>query len=306
MRVRLHGFDLSLGAIDLDDFLLHLKSLKGNEHKFRGDYRLLYTGEHGHYHLGLLLSAKEQRRFCELTGSQGNFKVTVRELRKHNRFVDFNFFIVHKKTARGMFQHYRGSCGLSSFGFLLRKHYNDIRDLRKNAELQAADGKQDEDAIKKAIRAKYKDTLVCTPMYRQEDFEHILRQLTKIRSFSFDMTTLTKREAWLTPATNFIERERHTVTFSRDGGLKNIVNAISTAIKKDEVNEISVIGLDPTTEEFCTYRLFKNLDSFAQYEFDTIADNSTLNLENVEQSPFFQQMLDVASQNAVMFEKKAK
>lgn len=270
-------------------------------------------GEKGECYLGVLLTAKTQRKFCEIAKLKEGLKVTVKDLKDRSRLVEFNFFVIHKKTARGIFQHYKGSCGLKAFESFLRRSYNEIRDSRKNAELSQAGGVAAPKARRAEIIAKYKPTLECVAMFKRKDLAELINQMTQIRSISFDAMTVNAVAPWFTPIADTLKRERHTFSFKPDALVSRIAQPIIDMFHKvvpanhggidEEADNISVVGLDPTGEAV-TYRAFRNLESLAQYDFDEIADESFLDLQEIHNSPFFDKLLEAMSQNVELFERK--
>src|SRR5579859_7077695 len=125
MHVRFHGFCLTPGGVLLKDFAQHLGTQSASEFPFLGSSRLLYSSLVGDEFVGLLLTARDQKKFCELNSGE-SFKIKVRQLRGSNRLVDFNFFVMSLATGKGIYQVYRGSCGLPTFGKLMKHCYREL------------------------------------------------------------------------------------------------------------------------------------------------------------------------------------
>ena len=131
MKVDLTGFAWATGqGVSLDQLFQRLKAIVGTAVAFQGATRLLYLGEKGSYHVGLFLTTRDQRKVCELQqAAKGGFKMTVRQLTAGTDIVDFNFFLVHKKTGRGIYQYYYHSAGLIQFSAFCGSYYDELSAL---------------------------------------------------------------------------------------------------------------------------------------------------------------------------------
>lgn len=309
MKIKLIGFELTQGAVNLDDFFEHIAKKNGKEHKYGYAQRILYLAENKKFHLGLLLTAKANRRICELAKSGSGFSISVRELLIDSRLVDFNFFVVRKSTGRGIFQYYWGSASLSSFGGLLHKHYRELSDLRKGEALAAAGGDAAPKSKQKEIREKFRQPLNCFPLYTEDDFSRLVQNLSKISSVTFSFAKLATNESWFTPDSDAVTREKRTFSFSKDGSVRSIAKAVIAAVRhKDSAkfDDASVYGLDLTSGQDVVYNLSENIDSLATLEFDEVANDKTLSIPDIEKSTFFETMLRIAGENPVMFERRVK
>lgn len=45
-----------------------------------------------------------------MSGDGGNVEITARDVTEGSALADFNFFVVHSATGRGLYQHYYHSC----------------------------------------------------------------------------------------------------------------------------------------------------------------------------------------------------
>jgi hypothetical protein len=176
MQAHLMGMIWELGnGISLDQFIAHLATLKDVPVKFNSYDRLLYVGDKGDYYLGLFLTVKDQRKFCEIQQDGGEFTITVRSLEERSNLMDFNFFIVNKNTGRGIYQHYHQSCSANQFGVFLQRQYDDLKEFKKEMELQGVGGDEAPRKEKKRVDARYKGTFKLVVMVRKEKLEQSCR-----------------------------------------------------------------------------------------------------------------------------------
>ena len=143
MKVDLTGFAWTVGnGVSLAELFDHLKTVAGTAVSFLGATRLLYLGEKGAYHTGLFLTMRDEKKVCEIQKApKGEFKVTVRQLAAGKNIVDFNFFLVHKRTGKGIYQYYYRSAGLTQFWLFCRRYYEDLRSAGRSQELSEAGGR---------------------------------------------------------------------------------------------------------------------------------------------------------------------
>ncbi len=304
MKVRLYGFSVKQGSLPLSEFFTTvLKQFEGKKTKYRGEQRILYTAEKGDCFVGLLLTVRDQKRYCELEEGSSGFKIKVRELEGTNRLVEFNFFAVHKKSGNGLFQHYRGSFGLMPFCFYLKsKHAEECKNRRDDALRKAGESPSSQTSNAKEIRRRFSTSLEVLPLFKPADFEKLVRAMRAISAVSFSCEHFVLNNAIFSPSKKAVKKERHTITFEKKhsvlGALKNsIVKAAKQTVTFDG---LAVAGVDEFGHE-ATYQLDSNLECFGVYEFDDVADNLDLDLENIANSPIVEMMMQSISSNSVYF-----
>lgn len=237
--------------------------------------------------------------------------VRVRRLRQfgsaraeNTSVIDFNFFIVHKETAKGLYSHYHNSCSINQFGLFLRRQYDDLRIKKRNAEIEALVNPKAKD--KKAISKRYaRKPLTLTVMVRKEKLPALLDDIDRILSFEYDMHTLSAEEPENEPIKPFVKKETHRIRFVRNGSKGVIANWITNRIKSNELTDGRVSGLDEDGQTQA-FRLMDNPDSFGQFEYDEIADETMLTTKEFQSSPFFDEMLKAAKAFRALFELRSE
>lgn len=285
------GFIWETGkGITLDEFFTHLAKLKDTPIRFANYDRLLYVGTRGGYHVGLFLKIKDQRRSPEIMNDSGVYKISVRELNEGSNLCDFNFFAINKATGRGMYQHYHQSCSLNQFGIFCQRQYEDLRQEKVDGELVPLGGDSAGAKDKLRIESKYKGTLTWENMVRPESLDKLLEELAKIKFFEFNATAITAQEPLVGPLSKFAKREKRSFRFSPTADSDGLRGAIVHVVKTGQILRGRVGGVDAEDRER-VFRLIENPDTFGEYEYDEIADETTLNVKQVEKSPFFDLML---------------
>jgi hypothetical protein len=293
VKAQLIGFIWQLGqGIAIDDFFAHLAVLKDRRERF-GDYdRLLYVGQLEDYHVGLFLKLKDQRRFTEITDSGGQFKITVRSLDQGNNLCDFNFFMINKKTCRGLYQYYHQSCSFNQFSIFCAQQYEGLKQSRIEADLGHVGGDGASPRDKRRVNKTYKGSLTWENIVKQESLKQLLEELEQIKFFDFNIATIDESDPWMTPLKRFVKKNRRIVRFK--AAQVGLVNAIIETIQNRQITTGRVGGTDAEKRER-VYRLIENPDKFAEFEYEDIADETTLNVAEVERSPFFEEMLRVVN-----------
>lgn len=307
MNAHVLGFELKMpSAISLADFFAHLGNSKAEV--FAGYDRLLFINETPKYHIGLCLTTKDHRRFCELERQGNNFKINVREAAAGSSLIDFNFFAVRKTTGRGVYQWYFHSCHPKIFCRFCVGKCGSLQESRINQEIEANGGDNITDAAKLKIQEKYGGPLEWDILVRPESFETLIRQFQKISAFEFSFASLQpEAEKWFRPLRGVSQIVRHRVTFERAKSVKERSKAILSFLKdeKKQLAEASVAGRDKDGLDKII-NLTQNPDSFGHYEFDALAKNMDFKPEDFADSVFMLELLKVADSYAKILDPKAK
>jgi hypothetical protein len=301
MQARLFGFVWQLGdGISLEEFMAHLRAKHKVEVKFGSYDRLLYLGDRDNYLVGVFLTIKDQRKFCEISNNSGEYRVAVTSLADGKNLVDFNFFAINKTTGHGVYQHYHNSCSLNQFCFFCKREYDDLHEIKVESDLASIAGGASPVQIR-SINKKYKGSLKWQMMVRSESLTELIQELEKIGSFEFELATLPAAEPKFTPLTPFIKKETHTFRFTPGTGIEVIRRTISSAVKDLGITRGKVSGRDSGGLEKIL-RLMENPDSFGRYEYEELADETVLNLEAIEKSTFFDKVFEAIAANRGLFE----
>lgn len=288
------------GGVPLADFYAHLTTLNGVEFPFAGEQRILYCVRSNNELTGMLLTARDQSRFCELASTDDAFTLNVRKLQGDNRLAEFNFFVINETKGRGLYQLYRGACGMSSFGKNLKNIYAHVVDMEREKEIAAAGGDAATKKSLRAIRSKFKLGLVFNPMFNQADFAALVAQMKSIRNLSYTATTFVAHEPLFTPATGEIQAQRLTVSFSKDGRLPTLRKTALDIAASLHTSDVAVGGID-AADQLVTYHVDRNLTSFGKCEFDEIATQEALDVTKIGSSPIVDRMRALIQQNPGYF-----
>ena len=101
MLVRLLGFALDCpNSLTLKELFEDLDRRSGLIEQLDEVGRFLFvdSSSNDQYFLGLIVSVKNQRKFCELQEQGGDFRVIVNNLKTNSHQMEFNFFVVNRRT----------------------------------------------------------------------------------------------------------------------------------------------------------------------------------------------------------------
>ena len=312
MNAHVLGFfwDLTGGFgkhVTLDDFFAQMKSLHDKEFEFGGYSRLVYVGNSGNYITGLMLTAKNHKKFCELKRKGTSLKINVREAEKDSSLIDFNFFLIEKTTARGLYQYYHNSCNTKVFSRLCEKQFEKIAATKIADEIKAKGGTKacsDEDADK--IRDKYDGDIICHLHVRKEKFNEIVQRMQKISIFDFTLATIEPEKAqWFRILSGVSRIIHHRLSFKRSATLGDRAKAIVAMINSGDANEAHVTGIDEDGLEK-VISLINNPDSFGHWKFDDLASGMTFEPSNFAKSSFMKTLVTLAEKEKDFLTKKAK
>ncbi|MHB1174822.1 MAG: hypothetical protein ACYCZJ_06845 [Sulfuriferula sp.] len=298
MKVKLLGITLQTGkGISLAEFFEHLAKNQNKAIEHGGHPRLLYVAEEGSYYIGLLITTKDQKKFLELTQGNGNVEIVTRDVSDGALLADFNFFLIHKKTGRGIYQHYYQSCALNQFGYLARKHYEELKKAKIEAEKQS-----DSSVAKiKSIKKQFDGTLEWMQLVRPETFDKLVASFSHIHSFKFKFFTVKDEEPVFRPLANISKSVTQAFTFHQNTVVTSVADAIRAALNTFNVDKGRIEGVDSDGIEQVIF-LENNPDSFGEFDYDTIADKlKKLAAKDFAGTWFMDEILKVAkAQNALL------
>lgn len=306
MKAHLVGFELHVDkTIPLADFFDYLRGLKGQQINFAGHDRMISIGDRDEYYAGLLFTVKDQDKYCELRSKDGEIKINVRSLEDGTSIVDFNFFMVHKETGRGLYLHYHQSCSVNQFGLFLRARYRDLRDSKKEQEILKL-GHSPTEKARKAVGKQFKKVaLRLVVMVRKEKLKSLLEEFDRITVFEFDVQAMVSNDPEYAPVKPYVRRETRRFRFFAEASQSAIKGWIDKACGALGVGRGRVEGKDEDGETMA-YRLMDNPDSFGSFEYEEIADDSVLSFSNFEQSPLLDGMSSVLREHHHIFETPAQ
>lgn len=307
MKVNILGFGWQLPAlVTLNELFALLRQTEGREEDFAGHSRLVFVGETQRYHTGLLLTSKTNRRFCELQRRQRALQINVREVAEGSSLIDFNFFVMHKRTARGLYQYYHQSFHPNVFSRFCRGRCAQLQ-RQKVAQAIAARGPDLTDREREQIEERFGGTLDWSLLIRPENFQTIVRHLQRISEFHFNYETIEAEEERVFRGFRGVsQRLTHRVTFRRSATLAQRSRAILDFVQNaNDLGDAAVVGIDQDGLQK-TVNLFDNPDSFGSFEFDAVTDQIVPNPGEFANASFLRELIRIADHHRGVLEAEAE
>ena len=234
MKVRFVGFSFELNSlVPLNEFISYLSSKSGEKFELNNYERMLFidSSSNTEYLLGLLITIKDQKTFCQLSNESDTPTIIVNEIAKRSDIMDFNFFVLNKSNGLGLYQYYHQSCSFNRFGYIASKLYHNLKESRSQLEIDDIKiqklSEKDEEKQIKIIKKKYDFQMKCKILLRQESLDTILNEYKKIKAFEFDYEWLAPEENAYTLMKDLVKKEHRKLSF-----IQASVSGITTAIVK--------------------------------------------------------------------------
>ena len=306
MLVRFLGFGIEGGkGLSIGDFMIQLSKSSEAESEMAEHGRFLFIDSdvNATYHLGLIVTVKSQRKFCELQSSGKSFKVIVNNLKAESNLMEFNFFVLNKKNGLGLYQHYHQSCSVGQAMHLLHRRYSSITDRLvssyKNELIK--EGHRQDIARKKAAK-KYGGWLKWHLLVRKEKLKEILEELYRIKSFEFDLAALEPNQSEFRILDWLVKKQRKKFTFIKSANSSTLATAISSLVSKKDLDKGRISAIDHDGLD----RIIKiqdNPDNFAEYEYDEVAPHiNNLDVNEFANSWVIGQLLRECDYNKHIFD----
>lgn len=310
MQVRLLGFSLSsdCAPLSLDDYVNHMISAHGQPHRVGEHNRFIFfnTTHSESYYVGLFVTVKDQKTFCELVENSGKFVVKVNELDANSSLMDFNFFVINKTTGLGIYQYYHQSFSINSFGYFNAQRFSKLRDDRVQAELSIIPEGDQSDSKKKSIKKKYKGRLRLETLVRKENLKKLIEELQRVKAFEYCFASLTADEPEFQPLKNEVRKVRTKLSFYPKSSVQSLASAISDFVNKLSVNIGKVIGTD-TDGIDRVLQITNNPDNFGEYRYDDLAPKiNSLGVDEFEKSWVVKELLEKCKEYKHIFEAISK
>jgi hypothetical protein len=250
MQVRLLGFrfDVESKNLTLNSFAAAVSAQPTDQKAAQDSQRLLFLNNtcDPNYHVGLVVTVKDQKTFCRLVAADGSLLVKVDELELNTKLMEFNFFVVNKVTGTGLYQYYHHSCSLSSFAFLVARRFSEYRDSLIQADV---------DKIPQVDRTEAKLTKIRKHHKGQLKWEMLVRA-EKLEDFK--------------PLAPYIRNQRSKLAFEVGAPVNSLAKAISAAVTKLGVVRGRIEGQDAEGLDR-VLRILNNPENYGEYDYDDLA-----------------------------------
>lgn len=310
MLVRFLGFHFSTDAthLNIHDYVRYMEGKSGESYELGEHKRFIFFNSNYSeaYCVGLLVTVKDQKTFCELVSKDDEFVVKVNELNSDSNLMDFNFFVINKANGVGMYQYYHQSCSVNSFGSFNNRRFEEYRKSSIEAEIAGIPQGEISENKKKKVRQKYKGRLSWETLVRKENLMDLIQQLRRVKVFEYSFATLTVDEDEFKPLKGFVNKEKTTFSFSSDSPVQMLAQTITKIIRAKDIEEGKVFGVDVDGVDRIL-RITDNPDTFGEYDYDAVAPKiNSLNVEEFEKSWVIQELLSKCNEYNYIFNAKIK
>jgi hypothetical protein len=307
MKVRLTGLTLMIeragSAVSIESFARHV-GVNATELDTAGEQKRLLFMNADHdadYFVGLVVTVKDHRAYCELVAAGGAMKLRVSELAEDSRHMDFNFFVIHKKTLNALYQHYHQSCSVGSFVDTCAKQFRAYRLSAADAAVAALPTGH-RTAEERRVRSQYLGYLRSETIVRKEALEKLIQTMRRVKSFTYSTATPVVEQEDFKPLQRWINKQVQRFSFDRGGPVPDIALAISSYVQKLGISHGRVEGEDHEGLAQ-VLRIMDNPDSFGEYEYDSIVTQiRDLDLAEFQNSWMVSELLERARANKHIFE----
>lgn len=254
----------------------------------------LHKGENSSYYHGLVVTIKDQKKFCMLEQQGNGFTINVENLKDANKLMEFNFFVVNANNGLGVYQHYHQSCSLMVFGGYLKSfQHKMIRESIDDAIKHATDkGHVSESEIRK-IRKPFNGSLRFSLLTEKADLKAILKKYARIKTFEYELSYLDAPVEKGLPLSKYVDKKRERLTFKNNKNVVPLASAIAETVGLYGLKR----GRIQVVNEFDEESFLQILDipnNFGEQEYDDVADKlNQLNLDELHQHKIYTELVDV-------------
>jgi len=309
--VRFLGFTVSAGPDiqyqDLFDRLGERSSTSRNIEKKSGRMLFVDSNSNDLFYIGLIVTIKNQRKFCELMESGNSFKVKVSKVGDSSHLMEFNFFVLNKENGVGLYQHYHQSCSIGQAMNMIRSEYFSMLDDHICARKQelVKDGIDELKAAKiakKEVRRRFK----WEQLVRKENLPELLAELDRIKAFETVFSYLEPEQTEFEHLSGLVKKQRRKFIFVRPDNPFKLIQAISGVVSDMDLKSGRVFGVDCDGYDRIL-KLQNNPDNFGEYNYDSVAEKiNDLDVKKFNTSWVVRKLLEVCDEKSHIFKAKIK
>jgi len=275
MKVTAFGLSLEAGNgyVSVEQVFQDLKSRNGQADTSTGLERRFYIDDTSDalFVRGLVVTVKDQTKFCRLVREGGTFTIKVENLQGKDKIMEFNFFLVNKENGFGIYQYYHQSCSPGTFQGYLRRVYRRLADDAAELKVQ----KLIKDGIhsskrEQQIRSAHRGALSAATLVRPESLEEILKQYSQIRGFTYEVAAPQVISQTAKPLRGLVKRRRETLYFTpgvSSQAVASAVNAMKGVLKPNSAR-ISVLDDEDMPH---SVRIANMPGTYDEQEYDELA-----------------------------------
>lgn len=314
MKVRILGFSIDLtDKPSLDDLMSHIEATPidtNKENEDRGG-RLVFVNSNAHddYHVGLVITAKDAKTYCQLKkDATGAMKLVVSDLDPDASLMEFNFFVIKKDNGIGLYQHYHQSCSMNGTMKLLQKQFNIV--VRQKVDEAKKHYIKTEELSKKKATTKankeYKDRFKWQMLVSEEKLNKILEHMKRIKALELNFSTLEVEADEFRGLKDHVVKNTQRFLFSQESKFRDLLKNVISCVNDSEADSGRVIAIDINDNEQ-TFDISENLDIFGVYEFDDVTKKiDSLDIDDFADSWMIKELINICNERSEYFKAKIR
>lgn len=310
MFVRFLGFSVEAPkAISVEEVMKALAKQATNYESFDEAGRFLFvdTESDGEYYLGLIVTVKSQRTFCELREAGSSFKVQVNKLDRNSNIMEFNFFIINKESGVGLYQHYHQSCSIGQGMNLIKKRFNELKgQKREQKKNDLIAGKKNADKAEKMANKEFKGFFKWQLLIRKEKLASVLKELEHIKALEVDLSYLEPDSKEFGQLSGFVIKQKRKFSFGKKFSPSSLIDLIVSAVDRSKTDSGRVFGVDEDGLDRII-KIQNNPDNFGEFGYDEVAEHiNNLDVLSFQSSWIIKNLREVCQNHSSIFKAKIK
>lgn len=288
MKVVTLGFSVvsPFPDLPLKNLLEAMEARSGQpDNTFDIERRLYVDSSHADFWTGLVVTVRDQKSFCKMENSKGEFVVSVENLKDAEKVMEFNFFVIHKKSGAGLYQQYHQSCSVGRFFDYLQARAKPLvaTYAKERVKKEEKNKKLDEDEAEKRER-KYRRRFSFVRMCTKERLDELLNQYKRVSAFEYEVATVVpdQHPSGAVPLAKLSRVVRHKFSFTRQASIDAVVSAVMTAVSNEKPKKGQAFVTDADGGHH-TLRIFDMPEYFSEEEYDSVAEK----LHNMNLKEFY-------------------
>jgi len=258
--------------------------------------QLLYVDQKDGWWRGVLLTSKDIKAFSRMVREKGIVRISPEAI--HNgELAHFNFFLLNAQTQRGYFQYYHGSSSLHGFCDVLKKKYNDLKDILLTDACRKFDA--DISNIPTHITRQFSGNLRYEIVLRKKSFKELIEGLNYIKNITFQFKEYIPAQPLFRPLAEKAKSIRHRLTFTthHDNSLLSDIVALGNA---NVIKDLRGIGVAEGNIEK-PFRLLNEPETLERFDFNDVVLATEFDSRDIPQSlddaPMMKHLLNIAEQD---------
>lgn len=299
MNITVQAFELESGnGITLEMLSSYIQ--KSSETPINNRY--IYIDRHNGWWRGLLLTSRNMKAFSRMEKKEGRIRLSPEALTR-GELAHFNFFLLHEKRQRGLFQYYHGSASIHIFAKVLQTHYTQLK--KQLIEQACKDAGKDPDSPPSGIKKRYSGDLKYSLVLRRTSFEELIRSLRGVSKIDVQFTEHLFNDRVFRPLAEKARSVSHRVTF-KERYDQSILSRLIELSRSSSLKSLRGVGIGEGDIER-PFKLLNEPESLGTFDFNDVVLKTEFDSDDVHASlqaaPFLFELEKIAAADNWMMGK---